>query len=38
MTCTMLRIYNEQTKNPTTVKIYIIIYVTMYEVRFKICE
>ena len=35
---TILPIDIEQTKNPTTVKIYVIIYVNMYVVRFKIYE
>ena len=40
MTRTILQIYIEQTKHPTTVNIYIyiIIYVIMYVVRFKIYE
>ena len=38
MTRIILPIYIEQTKHPTTVEIYIIIYVSMYVVRFKIYE
>ena len=38
MTRIILQIYIEQTKHPTTVKIYIIIYVIMHVVRFKIYE